>query len=186
MVSDWNGVDIGTSNGPNTSAVTVQDDGLTGVIRVFNNTVITWNDDNSSASTRSAIGLNGSSDNLSLVVENNSFTTDKDLSFIATGFQADNLIDNPVGSNNGWYFSGAGTSNNAIPPTWDSNVITADPQITVTGVQVTVNVGSVLIGQSTNTSVSHDIYGIEKLPGADIGAIEFFIRPESPSNVVIN
>ena len=185
LAVDWNGVDVTTSNGPNTAAISFQDDGLIGVVNVYNNTFIGWNNDDLARSSQACIGLEGEANNLILNWSNNICSTSKDKFFVNTGFQAAGLIDNPTGSNNIWHYSGS-SPKNAIAPSWDSAKILASPLL---GVQnqafVTVGLGSPAIDASNNPNNTHDIYGVERLPGGDIGAVENLNRPKSPSNLII-
>ncbi len=185
LAVDWNGVDISTTNGPNTAAITFQDDGLLGVVNVYNNTFIGWNNDDLARSSQACIGLDGGADNLKLNWNNNICSTTKDKFFINAGYGANKLMDNPTGSNNIWYYSGS-NAKNAIAPAWDAAKILTDPVLTVqNSAFVIVGGSSLAISASNNLSNTHDIYGVERLPGGDIGAVENLNRPKSPDSLTI-
>lgn len=184
-------VEGGVSNGPNTSGITIQDDGLSGTMHIYNNIVYKWNDDDLAQNTRSCIGLNGSGDVVKILWNNNICYTEKDLAFIATGYQADSQMNNIGGSNNVWYFNGSNASN-AIVPTWDSSPIVTDPGITINGVQISVAAGSAIEDKSV-VMTTHDIYGSLRGSSAEIGPVEIGSAvavdvpspPNPPSNITI-
>lgn len=176
LVSDWDGIDVNTTNGPHTSGIIFQDDGLLGNINVYNNSIITWAGDDVVRDAQACLGLLGEGDNLKLNWSNNICVTEKDKPFVDTGYQAESLIDNPVGSNNIWHFTGVNASK-AIAPNWDAAKILTDPLLTVKNtVSITVGANSPVINASNSSSSFYDIYGVKRSVNADIGAVEFFLN----------
>jgi hypothetical protein len=185
LAADWDGLDPTTANGPNTSGISVQDGGLTGTINIFNNTIHTWNNDDPANDTQACLGMQGSSNGVAVTWENNLCYTNKDKPFVAAGCcGAEVQLDNVTGSNNGWYYSGTAPTL-AIKPTWDSSTVISDPLVVIVGSQVTIGAGSPIIGKGTNTLLSHDTYGVLRLTTPEIGAVEFNIRPNRPTNLQI-
>ena len=184
LAVDWDGIDPSTANGPNTSGISVQDGGLSGTVRIFNNTIHTWNDDDIFSDTQACLGLQGTGENVSVIWSNNICITDKDKPFVAPGCcGAEVQLDHVTGVNNAWYYNGTGASR-AIVPDWDVSAIIVDPLITKTMVKLSVGPGSQLIGASTSAT-SHDLYGVARLPDGEIGAVEYLLAPGNPSSVTI-
>ena len=183
LAADWDGVDPATANGPNTSGISVKDGDLMGTVNIFNNTIHNWNIDDLGSDTQACLGVHGSGDNVTIIWSNNICYTDKDKPFVNAGCcGADKLLDNITGSNNAWFFSGTGATM-AIKPDWDSTGILGDPLVTIEGAKLIIGADSPLIAGSNNSALEHDIYGIGRLPEAEIGGVEFFNRPESPYNL---
>jgi hypothetical protein len=190
LVQAWDGIDTNTTDGPVTSAITIGAGspglGLEGTVRVYNNTIHTWNDDDVFRNSRACLGTEGSGDAVTITWENNVCVTLKDKPFLNKGVSGDQLYDNISGTNNVWYYGGSGTPASATPPAFDATPITADPLINISGPSVSLGLGSSLIGQSSfKPNVTHDIYGFPRTGGTEIGAIEYLLLPEPPTNLSI-
>ncbi len=176
LAFDWDGIDPNTTNGPNTSGISVQDGGLMGTVEIYNNTIHTWNDDDLANDTQACLGVQGKGDNVSIVWNNNVCYTNKDKPFFAAGCcGADVQLDNASGGNNLWYYSGSSPAN-AIPPGWDTNGSTENPLLSVVASILTIDEGSPLIGGDTSQRLSNDIYGVSRSTDSAIGAVQY--RPE--------
>ncbi len=186
LAAAWNGVDVSTANGPNTAAISFQDDGLVGVINVYNNTFIDWNSDDLARSSQACLGLEGQGNNLNLNWSNNICSTSKDKFFVNSGYNAARLLNNINGSSNIWYYSGMNATQ-AIAPEWDAAKIVTDPKLSIENAAIiVVDSASPAVGASTDLSNAYDIYGVNRLPGGDIGAVESINGPQSPSDLKIN
>jgi len=186
LALDWDGSNPATSNGPNTSGISISDNKLMGTVNIFNNTIRDWNTDDPVSDTQACLGLQGSGDNVIINWSNNVCETAKDKPFVAAGCCGANVqLDNVSGSNNVWFFDGS-SPQLAVKPTWDSSGITADPLIAISGAKLVVQINSPLIGQASS-NLSHDVYGAARQPGGEIGAIEYFTNqsPKSPSNITV-
>ena len=185
LAAAWDGIDPETSDGPATSGIAVSDNGLSGHVYIYNNIVHTWNNDDQVADTQACLGLKGSGDNVSITWNNNICYTDKNKPFVAEGCcGADVQLDNVTGSNNIWYYSGGPST----PPTWDNSAIITDPLLIVNGSIISLDANSPAIGVSTNMVLTKDIYGVDRLPGPEIGAIEYsdlMNRPNPPADLEV-
>jgi hypothetical protein len=171
LAAAWDAVDPGTSDGPNSTGIAVDDDGLSGTFNIFNNTVIGWNNHDNNVQATGCIGLKGVGDNVTVVYTNNVCVTDKDKRFLAFGYNSSALTDNISGSNNAYYYSGTGSPILAIKPDFDVAAIITNPLMTILGSQLNIAVGSPIIGLS-NSGVVHDIYGVTRLSSGELGAVE--------------
>lgn len=171
LAFDWDGIDPNTTNGPNTSAITVMDGDLMGSVYIQHNTFLRWNDDDQIADTQACLGLQGSGDNTSIYWNNNVCYTNKDKPFVNFSYQGPHLMDNISGDKSSWFYSGTNAIV-AVVPTWDGGAISTDPLITVSGAQLILNAASPLIGIST-TSLTHGVYGIPRAQNSAVGAVEF-------------
>ncbi|MEJ2395311.1 MAG: putative Ig domain-containing protein, partial [Candidatus Thiodiazotropha sp.] len=177
LAADWDGIDTATSNGPNTSGISVQDGGLMGSVEIYNNTIHTWNNDDLPNDTQACLGVQGTGDNVTIVWSDNVCYTNNDKPFVDAGCcGAEVQLDNITGENNAWYYSGNSPSY-AIPPGWDVTGITQDPLLSISGVQVEVGAGSPLIGAGANNLLTHDIYGLMRSTDSAIGAVQFSGNP---------
>jgi hypothetical protein len=147
---------------------------------VYNNIIYNWDPDNLSNQGESTACIYLKSRDVSTHhINDNICYNDRDEYFV-TG----NGVDFAVGNNNIWYFAGSGSPSNMKVPGWDSGAIISDPLLTLSGSRVSVHHGSLAIGKSS-TSLQRDIYGMARLPGAEIGAVEFILRPKPPSNITV-
>jgi hypothetical protein len=177
LALDWDGMDPNTSNGPNTSGISIQDGGLMGTVKIYNNTIHTWNDDDLEKDTQACLGVQGTGNNVTIVWNDNVCYTDKDKPFVAAGCcGAEVQLDNITGANNAWYYSGS-LPLSAFPPDWDLLAKDQDPRLTVVGARVEVESGSPLIGTCTSNLLSHDVYGVVRSAQSDIGAVQFVESP---------
>jgi len=171
LPADWDGIDVDTSNGAYTSGITIQDGGLMGTMNIYNNTIHTWNNDELTGVTEACLGLLGGDDNVTIKFDNNVCYTDKDKPYVNNNWNGVQLLDNVIGNTNSWFFSGANPTE-AIPPSWDNQAIINNPLILVSGPQINISANSPLIGQSTTTPLTHDIYGTPRPQNSTVGAIE--------------
>ncbi|MCF6264656.1 MAG: hypothetical protein L3J24_13865 [Xanthomonadales bacterium] len=171
LAADWDGIDPNTSNGGYTSAITIQDGGLMGNVRIHHNTFYTWNDDDQTESAQACLGLLGSQDNVRVVWDDNVCYATKDKHFVNNNWNGIQLLDNVSGNNNSWFYSGTNPVD-AIFPSWDSAALLNDPLITLSVPQISVHNNSPLIGVST-TTLTHDVYGSPRLQNSTVGAVEF-------------
>ncbi|VAW10371.1 hypothetical protein MNBD_BACTEROID03-1052 [hydrothermal vent metagenome] len=182
--ADWDGIDPTTSNGPYTSAITIQDGGLMGTMYIHDNTLHSWNGDNQSNGAEAGLGLLGGDDNVTILWENNVSYTTKDDPFVAPNWNGAQLVDNVSGDNNSWFYTGSNPVV-AIVPTWDNGAMTTDPLITINNAQIEVDVNSPLAG-SSNTTITHDVYGNPRSNPATLGAVENIDIPLSTNDEGFN
>ncbi len=187
LAADWDAVDPSTSNGPNTSGISITDYKLLGTINIFNNTIRGWNGDDNPTGSQACLGMKGTGDNVTVNWNNNVCITAKDKPFIAPSYQGPGQLDNVSGLNNAWFYSGTGTSTAAVKPTWDNSAIILNPLVDVSGGKISLQVSSPLVGKSNN-NLSHDIYGVARQSDGEIGAVEYFTsrKPKSPTNVKVD
>jgi hypothetical protein len=193
LASSWDGIDPSTSDIPDTTGITLYDQGtgLLGTVNIYNNTIYKWNHDDVSGGARSCLGLTQGGDNVTVTWNDNICETVKDKAFVAPGFLGQVLLDNVTGSSNIWFYQGAaGGATNAIAPThWDASAIEQDPQLTVTGPIIAISETSpARDGAQARVGVTHDVYGVRRLGAPDIGAVEFSAIkiPNPPSGLTIN
>ncbi len=173
LAFDWDGVDPNTTNGPNTSGISVNDGGLMGSVEIYNNSIHTWNNDDQANDTQACLGLQGTGDNVSIIWNDNVCYTNKDKPFVAAGCcGAEVQLDNVIGDNNLWYYSG-NSPVNAIPPAWDTAALTQDPLLSIVTATLVVGENSPLIGRSSYGRLTHDIYGAMRSTLSEIGAVQF-------------
>lgn len=181
LALDWDGVDPDSSNGPNTSAITIMDGDLMGRVNVYNNTFHTWNDDNAARDTQACLGLQGTGDNTSIAWNNNLCYSDNDKPFINHSYSGPHLLDNISGSNNVWFYSGS-TAMNAIPPSWDAGALTSDPLLTTSASILYVDRTSPIV-KSTSRMTTHDVYGTPRAQISSPGAAEYAFPPPNPPTI---
>jgi hypothetical protein len=173
LAFDWDGVDPNTTNGPNTSGISVSDGALMGTVEIHNNTIHTWNGDDQANDTQACLGVQGKGDNVSIIWNDNVCYTNKDKPFVAAGCcGAEVQLDNVTGSNNLWYYSGNSPAS-AIPPGWDSAGLTQDPLLSIVAATLVVGENSPLIGKSSSGQLTHDVYGAMRSTLSEIGAVQF-------------
>jgi hypothetical protein len=171
LAAAWDGLDVNTSDGPDTGGINITDGGLSGTIYLSNNTVIGWNSDGQTNGARAGIGMAGKADVVSVVATDNVIVATGDRPFVAEGCcGAEVQLDNITGSGNLWYstFSGSVLT---IPPPWDLTKVLADPKLTITGSTVSVGAASPIIGKSSTTEDT-DIYGVVRQVTSNLGAIQ--------------
>jgi hypothetical protein len=175
----WDGVDVGTTDGPHTSAITIGDSGLMGTMHIYNNTIYGWNTDDAPGS-KSCLGFQGSNgDNVRVLFNANICYTELDRAFLGAGYRADNKLDNVSGSDNVFFYAGSGASSSSVAPDWDVRALTVDPMVELGGVQINiVSAGSPLIDRISSRT-ERDIFGNSRGPQSSVGAVEFMLSPPS-------
>jgi hypothetical protein len=104
-----------------------------GSVKIYNNTIHTWNDEDQARDTQACLGVQGSGDNVSIVWDEDVCYSNKDKPFVDAGCcDAEVQLDNISGIINSRYFSGNAPAN-AIPPDWDASGTTQDPKLSVIG-----------------------------------------------------
>jgi len=195
LPADWDGIDPDTSNGAYTSGITIQDGGLMGAMRIYHNTIHTWDNTNINDSAKACLGLLGSQDNVTILFNNNACYTEEDKNFVNNNWNGVQLLDNITGDNNSWFYTGS-NAKKAIPPEWDKQAITDNPRIESVGSKVSISANSSLIRKSSAPVVTHDVYGTPRPRNASVGAVEFVLLspvlpppvsppPGPPSNIFI-
>lgn len=146
---------------------------------VFNNIVYNWDPENLSDQGEKTACIYIQDTDSAYHINDNICYNDRD-EFLVTG----KGVTKAVGQNNIWHYAGSGTPANMSVPGWDSGAITTDPLLTLTGSKFSINSSSPAIGKST-ASIQRDIYGMDRLPGAEIGAVELTNRPNPPSSISV-
>jgi hypothetical protein len=180
LAAAWDGVDPSSSDGAENGGISIRDSGLVGTMYIRNNLIYGYTTDGQTNGGRGCLNLYGSGDNVSIEWDNNICFTDLDLPFIGTGYKAEAKLDNIIGGNNVWYYSGLSPVD-AIVPSWDALAITVDPLLSVSDVFVILleesindsSVKSPLIDAATSTTFVRDIYGNPRDAHPDIGPVEF-------------
>ena len=191
LAAAWDGIDPGTSDGPDTGAISIYDGGLHGQMRIFNNVIHKWNDDDNNRNSRGCLGFANNGDNVSVVWNDNICYTEKDVPFIGASSSGANKLDNVTGNNNVYYYSGSNPTN-ATPPTWDANAVTVNPLLTINGAKISVSESSPVNGIGA-TTLTHDVYGVSRGNSPEIGAIEIGTiengplptRPNPPTDMTV-
>ncbi len=172
LAAAYDGLDINTANGANTSAINITDGGLTGKIYVYNNTVIDWNKDGLADAAQAGLSISGTSGGTEVIANDNVFSTAYDRYFFNHGCcGAADVIHNQISGLGNVFYNSSGASSKATIPVWDAAAITTDPKLTVTGAKVTVGASSNVIGKS-RTNLQTDIYGKVRQVNSNKGAIE--------------
>ncbi len=196
LAADWDGIDPDTSNGPYTAAITIQDGGLMGNVRIYHNTIDGWNDDDQDNATQACLGLHGGQDNVRVFWDDNVCNTTKDKYFINNLYNGEQLLNNVSGNSNAWFYSGS-NAKKATPPEWDNQAIIDNPFIGSAGPKISLSANSSLVSKSSPSSVlKHDVYGTPRPSNASVGAVEFVLlspvlpppvlsAPGPPSNVFV-
>jgi hypothetical protein len=81
LASSYDGVDPATTDSPETSGFTIRDSGLPISVDYFFNTVVNWGGDGIPNGTNAALSFEGSSDEVSVVFENNLVVSSEDKPF---------------------------------------------------------------------------------------------------------
>lgn len=166
--------------------IAIRDSGLTGTIYIRNNLIYKWNTDGDQKGADGCLSFNGSSDFVSVIFENNICYTELDKPFFMLGYKADAKADNAKGSNNLWYYTG-GSGARAQVPGWDSNPVTGDPSVKVSGTLVLMEQASPLLDNGTTVAPTRGIYGNLRDASPDIGPVEIVegaIAPPNPPQVI--
>ncbi len=175
-------VDCVSNCGSYGSGITLEDGENLGDIHLFNNTVIDWDNDNQESALQTCIGVQGGGNATDFIINDNACLTAKDREFFqAFDFSAQsilNLLAKTTGNGNA-FFTTASNPARAVVPAWESNAITTDPLLTVTGSKVEVGSLSPLKSMSTRATfgsplktLTHDLYGTARTATTSVGAIQ--------------
>ena len=197
----WDGLDPQTSDGPDPSAISITDTLYYGTARIFNNTILGWDRDEILTGAGGCLGFNFGGDNVRVEFNDNVCLAYYDSGFDGYTFQAGNKNDNIFGTNNIFYYVGASPtfptvfaeivpsnysysyrSNpaspvNATAPTSGTNpnisgFVLTDPQLTITGSQITAINGASDIVDASTSGLIRDIYGATRAATHNMGAVE--------------
>lgn len=187
LAAAWDGVDPKSSDGPEPGGISIRDSGLYGTMYIRNNLIYNHTTDGHDENA-GCLTLQGSSDNVSVVWENNVCVNNSNLPFVGAGYRAEAKLDNVSGSNNVWFVSGS--SNPPNVPGWDSNAITSNPQIQLTDARVLYSENSPAIDSGKAPATGVDIYGDARDAKPDIGPVEHgssegVARPRPPVSVSV-
>ena len=198
MPADWDGIDPQSSIDPDINGITIWDSGLLGTMYIHNNTIIGWDryDITDGEDDRGgAFGFWGGGDNVRVEFYDNVCVAIFDSQFINYGYNAENKTDNIFGSNNLFYYVGDSpnipaifsnpapgydrtnptTPLKAVTPITEVNMsghIYGDPLLTISGARIIdIGAGSPILDIST-TGLTGDVYGKERTPPYNIGAVE--------------
>jgi hypothetical protein len=189
LINAWDGVNPETADGANVNGINFTDQvaGLFGIMNVFNNTIYKWNDDEGTNGSKSCLGLTQGGDNVTVLWNNNICLTEKDKAFVAHGFQGEVLLDNVTGGNNLWYYAGTAPTKAIAPTHWDATAVEEDPLLTITGPFISISENSPARNKSGHTPPRHDIYGVLRTDGGEIGAVEYnnVKIPNPPTSLTI-
>lgn len=186
LAAAWDGVDSYTSDGSEPGGIAIRDSGLTGTMYIRNNLIYKWTTDGEQKGADGCLSLNGSSDLVTVIFDNNVCYTELDKPFFALGYQADSKSDNAKGTNNAWYFNGSSPVN-AIVPSWDAKPITRNPLLYLSGTLFTIDEDSPLVDQGGSVDLPRGIYGRLRDSAPDVGPIEVVggvIAPPRPPEVI--
>jgi len=187
LAAAWDGRDPATSDGSEPGGIAIRDSGLTGTIYIRNNLIYQWSTDGDQGGADGCLSFNGSSDFVTVLFDNNVCYTEQDKPFFMLGYQSAAKADNASGSNNAWYYAGSGTPQKAQVPAWDSNPITSDPEITLSGSLIVIDQSSPLVDQGKGVAPARGIYGNLRDASPDVGALEIvegLIAPPNPPQVI--
>lgn len=177
LPTDWDGLDITTSNQNEPAGITIRDSGaaplggLLGTMYIRNNTVYGVGPSGGSDQVTGCLYMSGSGDNVSVVFSANICVNNYDHSFIGYNNQSVQQLDNITGSRNVFYYAGSGTPTRAIAPTWDTQALISNPLLTIGTSRVSVSPGSPVVNRS-NTTLSRDIYGRSRESSSALGAVQ--------------
>lgn len=186
----WDGSDPSTMNGPATAGMIFRPTGLSGKLKVFNNLVYLWNQDSDeNASKSSCMTMTGNPsfhDSFLINWSENICVTNKDLPFESADFSLTELAEDSEGNNNIWFYTDDPES--VSIPSWSTdNNIKTDPEVHQSESIFGIRISSSAIGQGIGDIVplDYDIYGIARNTEREIGPIELFTKPLSPSGIQI-
>jgi hypothetical protein len=183
LAADWDGVDPNTSNGSEPGGIAIRDSGLLGTIYVRNNLIFGWSNDGLTRGATGCLAFNGSGDNVTVIWENNICNAEVDVPYFATGFRAENKIDNVSGSHNVWHSE---ISPSKPAPTWDTNPFVFDPMLQVSDSRVQLEGQSPLTDRAKTVDLTRGIYGVPRISGIDIGPVEYQgAPPKSPAGFTV-
>ncbi|GBO90152.1 hypothetical protein MSSD14B_38200 [Marinobacter salsuginis] len=194
LPADWDGVDPNTSQGPENGAIALRDQGdkssgggLSGHYRIFNNTIYRWTEDDQRQGGRGCLSFHGFGDNVSVNFSNNICITEIDRPFIGATTASENKLNNVVGSNNVFYYSGSAEPVEAVKPIWDASALTSDPKLRFYDDRVEVLTDSPVAQNGNNLDLKYDLYGNKRpITRPAIGAVEVAGSPPSvPSDISI-
>lgn len=209
-VSSWDGLDTSTAFAPATSAIFIQNSGLSGDLRIFNNTIVDWNPDvvevvtdGSDVGYQACIVFFGRIDEdhntNQILFSENICSTKHDKPFLITTNSFEGHFSRLEGSiNNIWHYDSITDPNYAINPDeflsgyfagGAETGVSVDPLISVNRSILSLGHNSPAKNGATlpYTQISHDIYGIERVDSlSEIGAVEIVIVPKPPTNLMIS
>lgn len=99
---------------------------------MHDNIIYKWNADGLNKESRSCISTYGSGDIASIKWDNNICYTERDVPFVGFAYQAEPKLSKIEGDGNVFYYSGQNPEK-AIPPMWDANSSTEDPELVIDG-----------------------------------------------------
>lgn len=164
-------------SGVNTQALNVLGD-LTGIIHFFNNTIHSWDPENKDGTEQACLTNKSSAarikfnDNVCYTSVDKPFYTDKGKGAAISG------------SRNAWIYTGGSTPSKAKAPAFDVSPIELGVTLSVSGSRIAIIDNTGMAGRGGTTTLARDVYGLARSPKAEIGAIELFIRPNPPRNVI--
>jgi hypothetical protein len=189
LASDWDGKDPKSSVDPEGGGISLRDRGpagLTGNYYIRNNLIYRYSEDRNSVDALGCLNFQGDGDSISVIWNRNICFTDEDFSFVGYGFRGENKLDNVVGQQNIWYYSG-NNPKNAVPPIWDNQAITENPLISIIGAHVVLDKTSPAINTAEFGSIKptggfyndlvRDIYGNYRPSLPSIGPIDIVSSP---------
>lgn len=194
LAADWDGVDPHTSQGQENGAIALRDQGdassgggLLGNYRIFNNTIYRWTEDEQRQGGRGCLSFHARGDNVSVNFSNNICITEIDRPFIGATTASANKLDNVVGSNNVFYYSGSIEPVEAVTPSWDASALTSDPKLKFADSRVEILTDSPVSQNGYDLGLKYDLYGnIRPQTSPTIGAVEDVGSPPSmPSNIIV-
>jgi hypothetical protein len=198
--SSWDGIDINTSLGADTAAISFRDSGLPVNVELYFNTIITWNSDDLQNGSQSAIGMTGGADVINIQASNNLIISNRDKTFVGSDNQGKDKLDNFTGASNSWVF------NSNLDLNVNLNSLSSGLNLFLTNVEELSVLGTLLesgtkailpawnnqtVGPQDISVVpsqvpTHDLLGrLRNQTQPDNGAIEFFVQPEPPINISI-
>lgn len=173
LAADWDGQSVATSNGPNTSGISIEGGSWQSgsSITVRNNSVYKWNDDDNASDTEACIGWGTTTTAATYVVEDNLCWTDKDKPFSDVACCGAAVPTASLTMDGNVFYTSVGSPSNAVVPGYATNSITSDPLITLAGSKLLAGNGSSIAGQSS-TTLARDIYGVTRGPVSSVGAVQ--------------
>lgn len=178
-------VDCTFNCGQNVAGIHVLDEGLLGTVKIYNNTVHTWESAVIDGDNGACLKVSGRKTFVTVFFNNNICYTPFDRLFVSLDGQGKHS-DKTFGNNNIWFYPGQNPKL-AILPVFDESplLINNVDFISKEGSQIRFNLND--LSELKALNVTRDIYGIPRTLSSNVGAVAFLgdaikILAKPPSN----